>query len=87
MPVGYQQFIYRDKLHPLPLCQPAPVNPAAVAHPLSDDEVKHLVETGLFGAHQAAVACEELQAEGQDLTAVANLFPAEPDATTEAAST
>lgn len=78
MAVGYQQFVYRDKLHPLPLCQPAPVNPAAVAEPMTDEEVTHLVDNGLFGVKQAYVACQALADKGEDLTVIKNLFPKEP---------
>lgn len=74
------EMYFVDKLHPQPPCQPAPVKEAATVHPMSDDEVKHLVNTTLFGAHQAAVACRELKKNGVDLSAVATQFPAPPPA-------
>jgi len=78
MPVQFQQFAFRDKLHPLPLCQPAPVNPAAVPHPLEEDAVKNLVDTGLLGAKQIKLAIDALKEKGVDLTVVAAQFPPPP---------
>jgi len=78
MPVGFQQFAFRDKLHPLPMCQPAPVNPAAVPHPLEDDIIQNLVDTKLIGAKQVKVAIDALKAKGVDLTVVAAQFPPPP---------
>lgn len=64
-----------DKLHPLQPCQPPPVNVAATVHPLEDDRVVELVNTGLLGAHQVKVAIDALRESGKDLTVIAAEFP------------